>query len=1147
MILYHKRAAFFPKGKEISPASKTSRFAPGKQLLNEKYRTIVLGMKLVGFFMLIACLHAGAKGFSQTVTLAGKDLPLRQVFDRIEDQTGYGIFIDKATLAESKPVTINFKDATIELVMKACLKEQPFPLTFTITGHTVNVIKAKVDDGHRPATDAIPTGTPPTILQEFKGHVTNEAGEPLQGASVEVKNMRTGTFTDVHGIFILKNISSDAVLELSFTGYQKTTIKLAGSASQEFVLRVATNKLDQIQVIAYGTTTERLNTGDVTTINAKDIEQQPVSDPILALEGRVAGLFVTQTSGFAGSGVTARIMGQNSLFYGNDPLFIVDGVPYTSQLLPTFNGIQTGGGDVSSPSPFSFINPSDIESISVLKDADATSIYGSRAANGAILITTKKGKSGRTKVDFNLQSGFGRDTRRLKLLNTQQYLEMRHEAINNDGLTSGPTDYDVNGTWDTTHYTDWQKTLLGKSSQYTTLTGTVSGGDSNTQYLVGTTFHRETTVFPGDFADQKGSLHANINSASSNKLFKFQLTASYLFDDNRLPSHDLTYDAICLSPNAPSLYNSGGGLNWQPQNGNSSWNNPLAYQYLQSAIKTRNLITNSIISYQILPGLTIKSSFGYTDLETNETQIVPSTSQPPEDRPTWPGYSNFGNSYINSWIIEPTASYKWALGKGKWESIVGETIEQNNSYGQQIEGSGYSSDLLLGNIQSATTIYANTTASTIYKYNAAFGRLNYNWDDKYLVNLTARRDGSSRFGPSAQFHDFGSIAGSWIFSKENLFQTTLPSLSFGKLGISYGTTGNDQIGDYQFLSLYNSTNVPIPYQGSSGLQPSGLSNPYLEWEETKKLRFGLDLGFLKDRILLTSNYFVNRSSNQLLGYTLPIITGFNTISKNFPATVQNYGWEITLNSINIKTRDFSWSTHINLTIPENKLVAFPNLPSSPYATNYIIGKPITILQVFHLLGVNDTTGEYEFGSQKTGPTYNPVYGVDNTVIVNTAPRLYGGFQNTFDYKGFELSIFFQFVKQVAQNYVFGSFPGEFNGSQNYGNQPLTVLDRWEKPGDVASIQRFNSDGSLGQQSGDAQRQSDASFSDASYVRLKNLSFSWQMPEKWRKGIRSQNARLFVQGQNLLTITKFKGLDPESPGPYVLPPLRVITVGVQLTL
>jgi len=1104
----------------------------------------LLVMKLTCILLLAAAIHVSAHSTAQTVTYEAKKAPLPKVFAAIKEQTVYVFFYSTEDLEGTTPITVKLQQATLEKALATILAGQP--LTFNIQGNTIAITRKRIDVG---VTLNKLVDTAKSLIT-VKGVVTNQQGEGLAGASVEVKNGKRATLTDEKGGFELKNVVAGTILVVSYTGYQKEEVTISASGeAKTIVLPVANNSLDQAQVIAYGSTTQRLNTGDVTTVSAEEIERQPVNNPLLALEGRVPGLFITQSNGLPGTGVTTVIQGQNSIANGNDPFYVIDGVPYTSELLPSASGVLgTSGINVIGPgNPLAFINSSDIESISVLKDAEATAIYGSRAANGAILITTKKGKPGQTRVDINLQQGAGKTDKYLPLLNTRQYLEMRHEAILTDGLTTQANDYDINGLWDTTRYTDWQKTLIGRVAQYTNLSGSISGGTSTTQYLIGGTYHRETTVYPDDFADKKGSLHFNLNTISTNQKFHFQLSGNYLLDDNRLPNQDLTAYATMLAPDAPALYNRDGTLNWMPDSsGASTFRNPIAQLYNQYTVKTSNLIGNAILSYEILPGLDIRSSFGYTNLQANEVVTFPFTAISPENRPYNSREADYSSNNINSWIIEPQANYKLIIGKGKLDALVGSTINQINSDGQRLYGIGYTSDQLLDDISSATSVHVISTTVSAYKYAALFGRINYNWNDKYLMEITDRRDGSSRFGPANQFHDFESIGLGWIFSKENFIQNSLHALSFGKIRVTYGTTGNDQIGNYQYMTLYSSTYVGVPYQNTSGLQPDGLSNPYLQWEETRKMEAGLDLGFLKDRILLNGSYFRNRSSNQLLNYSLPYLTGYPIISRNFPATTQNSGLELMLNTINIKTSKFSWSSHFNLTIPQNKLIAFPNLASSVYSGTLVIGQPINILKVYHFEGVNPQTGVFQFGDGHGGvtPTPDTNYNVTATSLINTNPRLYGGFENNFRYKSFDLDFSFQFTKQTGLSYIFGNSPGAFQSG--LGNQPKWVLSRWQKTGNITDEQKYNSDYSLGEQFG-AALFSDGAYRDASYIRLKNASLSWVLPHSWEQKMHLQNARLFLQGQNLFTLTHYKGMDPETLSTSSLPPLRVITAGIQVGL
>jgi hypothetical protein len=481
--------------------------------------------------------------------------------------------------------------------------------------------------------------------------------------------------------------------------------------------------------------------------------------------------------------------------------------------------------------------------------------------------------------------------------------------------------------------------------------------------------------------------------------------------------------------------------------------------------------------------------------------------------------------------------------------LAGTTFLQNNGNGKIYTASGFNSDLLLENIKSASSLTVGSATSYVYKYSAVFGRINYNLQDKYIINLTGRRDGSSRFGARNQFHNFGSIGAGWIFTSENIFKDD-KILSFGKVRASYGTTGNDQIGDYQYLNLYSPSTVGVPYQGVTGTAigvngASGLYNESLQWEETKKFQLGMDLGFLKNRINLSGTYFNNRSSNELLTYLLPITTGFDRVFKNFPATVENSGWEFLFNSSNLSSKKLKWETYFNLTIPKNKLLRFENFETSSYTDIFIVGRPITIDRVYKFAGVNPTSGLYQFIDSKGNTTSNPVSTTDKYIVINTSPRIYGGLGNTLTFGGLHLDFFFQFVKRTSRNdYHFGNSVAGYYSAGGY-NQPATVLARWQKAGDISSIQKFNSTYSIGNQLSYAQS-SDASYEDASFLRLKNVSISYSLNDQIKGKLRMQGCRIFLLGQNLSTFTKFKGLDPETLSSTSLPPLRVITLGMQVT-
>jgi hypothetical protein len=429
-----------------------------------------------------------------------------------------------------------------------------------------------------------------------------------------------------------------------------------------------------------------------------------------------------------------------------------------------------------------------------------------------------------------------------------------------------------------------------------------------------------------------------------------------------------------------------------------------------------------------------------------------------------------------------------------------------------------------------------------YRYNALFGRVNYNIEDKYILNISVRKDGSSRFGKENRFSNFGAIGGAWLFSNENAIVHNLKFLSFGKLKVSYGIMGSDQIGDYSYLNLYDITPYDgNPYQGIIGLQPSAdFPNPYLQWEKTKKFSTALDLGFFNDKILISTTYYKNTSSNQLQYFPLLNITGGNAVKINSPAVIQNTGIEMSLNTKNIQSNNFNWSTSFNLTVPKNKLVSLNLSKEIIIKDKNLIGRPIGVQQVYHFLGVDPELGTYIVADKKGAPTSNPNYDEDRTVFIDYNPKLYGGLSNSFSYKGVSLDVLFQFVKQNGSNGFFGSNIGRKI------NQPSTVLNRWKQPGDKKDIQRASTGYNYSDKESFA-KSSDKYFSDASFIRLKNISLSYQLPNLLLEKIRIQSGRIYLQGQNLVTITNYQGIDPENRTFDGLPPLKMLVMGIQLEL
>ena len=975
------------------------------------------------------------------------------------------------------------------------------------------------------------------------GMVTDENGSPFPGVTVRIKgNKLFTTATDQNGHFGFSiPEGNNTILIFSYIGYTTREVLVSTQGPLKVVMTAESGSLNEVQVIGYGTTTRRLNTGSVASITAKELEKQPVGNPLAALSGRMPGVLVAQNNGVPGGAVQVQIRGQNSLSAGGIPLYVIDGVPFTnfnggSPATDNLNAFTTSGAS-GGLSPFSMINPSDIERIDVLKDADATSIYGSRGANGVVLITTKKGQSGRVKIGVNVNTGFTEVSRFIPVLNLQDYLALRREAFKNDGVTPNSTNAPDLTVWDQNSGTDFQKLLIGNKGYIHEFQGSMSGGNEQTRFFFNSTYRKESTVFLGDNANKRFSTRLNLDHNSADKRFRASFSVSYTNDNTNMPVSDVS-SAYNLPPNLP-LYDADGKLFWA-----TGFTNPLATLLRTYNGVTNNLIGNANLSYQILPGLTVKSNFGYTNNRLEQNATSPASAQNPANSPT--SSAVFANSTAQNWIIEPTLDYTRSLWGGKLTALVGTSFQQNSSNGLSLSGSGYSNEALLGTLGAAGTTTVNYNNIVKYKYNAFFGKLNYDWKEKYLINATFRRDGSSRFGPKNRFGNFGAIGAAWVFTNED-FAKNLSFLSFGKIRGSFGTTGNDQISNYIYLPLYSSAST---YLGNAAMNVGTLPNESIQWETTKKLEFALELGFLKDRITFNASYFKNRSSNQITFNGLPTQTGYNSYTLNLPATIQNNGVELELSTTNIKTDDFTWKTSANFTFLKNKLVDFPDLEKSFSASSYIVGEPINLIRLYHYLGVNPANGTAMFEDRDGNGSIT----ANDRYVADLGTPFYGGFNNTFTYKGFDLGIFFQFNHRFGVQQILNTRPGALVNQNDYW------LGRWTPENPNANIPGATATaGSAIYTSYNNYTSSDAVYGDASYLKLRSVNLSYTLPSTWIKKVKMSNCSVFVQGQNLYIWAKNKyTLDTETTvqgGPpglgtgtigQVLPPLRTIVFGVNCT-
>jgi len=955
--------------------------------------------------------------------------------------------------------------------------------------------------------------SPHLLQQEVSGKVIDHNGIAIPGVTVTLKGSSRGTLTNLDGDYSII-ASENAILVFSFIGYKSHEEQVSNQAVINVQLEEDIATLGEVQINAgYYNTTRKESTGNISRVTAEEIELQPVVSPLQALQGRMAGVEITSGGANPGAASTIRIRGINSLrTEGNYPLYIIDGVPISAVPVETNSLLGNSGLD-----PLNNLNPSNIKSIEVLKDADATAIYGSRGANGVVLITTKIGAQAGTGLEIRTYTGISSVPKKLDLLRTAEYLAIRKTAFENDGVE--PTQrnaYDL-VLWDPERYTNWQEYAFGGNAEVTNANLTFSGGNDKTSFRLGGSWFSQGTVYPGDYQYHKITGNMSLNHFSEDGKFKITASLNYGIDRNEITG-DLKLSRLnLLPPNAPALLNPNGTLNW------SEWAeaglaNPLEGYFNSNDIGTNNLITSTSISYEMLPGFEIKSGFGYTRYDSNELWRLPSRSYNPAGNPV--NRSAHLSSVRKSWIIEPQLSYHTNIGKIEVNSILGATFQENNSSRQSLQGSNYASEALIGNLAAAQDILNAKSSNIQYKYAAVFARIGMNWDKKYYLNLTGRRDGSSRFGPNNRFANFGAIGTAWIFSEEDFFNNVFPFISLGKLRASYGSTGNDQIGDYGYLDAYEAT------RGPGGLYPTSLANPDYSWEVNKKMEVGLDLAFWKNRMNVGLSWYRNRSSNQLVGYPLPAITGFGSVQANLPATVENRGFELEFNSINFNNKNFRWQTSFNISLPENELLSYPGIEQSSYANTYREGEPLNISLNYDYTGIDSETGYYSFTDVNGDDRLDFQ---DRTIVEDRTREFFGGLNNNFSYRGFSLQFLWEFVKQNGKLIYYNAGRAQ-NILSNYSSDDYQTPTQ-SYQGNLAFSNAINSSRFI---------------EDGSFVRLKTLTVSYDIPGKFLQTIGIQKFNMFLHGQNLWTITSYGGMDPENSydGNFI-GNLRTVTAGAQI--
>ena len=1059
---------------------------------------------------------------AQKLTLHRHGIAIMQVLAEIQRQAGYDVIYANAHLEDAPMVDVDADGADALKVLAGIFSG--LALTAHLSDRTITIKRE------------VPLHS--SLYRPLRGQVQNGHGEALAGTTIRVNGIPRCT-TDANGLFSIPVGALKAKLGFSFLGYSPQEAIVSNTEFKAIVLQSAVGQLDRVIVQAYGKTTQRLATASIVVVSDPPPGSTGVNIPE-ALEGKVPGMAIRQFNGVPGSAFGLLIRGRHSIAQGTDPLIVVDGIP----LVDNDGYLRTiGEGSAQGAMGASVLNaipPSAITSITVLKDAAATAIYGSRGANGVILLTLDTGRSRRFSWGVDVNAGADRMVKTSPLMNTAQYLGLRQEAVRNDGQKPDSGFVPEAYYWSSTQYTDFQKEVMGNTGLLRNARIDCSGGDNQTSFLLSGNYYHETAVFPGSTADDRVSVYGHLHRQSVNQHLRLDLSVLYSWENNRLPMQDYSY-AMYLAPNAPAFSNAAGEPQWS--SGGLSYVNIPALGYNTYHASVNNQFNHLQASWDLLPGLTLSGSLGYYGLVSDERSQLPIAGQDPASGPT--GQTNYTGNTGHSELAEGLVHYSRLLGPGKLEGLLGLTWQEQRTGYMEQTASGYTSDLLLASGGGHPSITGDAN-SILYRYEAVFGRLNYILCDRYILTLSGRRDGSSRFGPGNQFGNFWAASAAWLFGDEPWVRKG-NWLSFGKLRGSLGTTGNDQIGGNTFTQVYANTNAARNYRGQQGVLPGNIANNSLRWEVNYNAELALDLGFAQNKVLLSAAGYLDWTTNQLVNLSLPIQSGLPNVFSNVPASIVNEGLEFSLQTINWNSRDFAWTSTVNLTVPLNRLKRFPGLSASSYNQSLVVGKSLSVVKGYHFQGVSADSGLYEFRDVNHDGVTD---GRDLIPGGNLDAHYFGGCDQRFRYRRLQLDLFFEFRGQSGYNpfvILYQEYPPGFQGYSMLGNGPVDWLRRWQRPGDHAPLQQVTeSYGSVAYQRMQEYIGSDAQSIDASFIRWKGLSLSYQLPEQWLHALSVQKSQVYIRGQNLLTYTRFPVTDPETQDPTVLPPTRSLVAGINLT-
>jgi TonB-linked SusC/RagA family outer membrane protein len=939
------------------------------------------------------------------------------------------------------------------------------------------------------------------------GRVTSaEDGTALPGVTVLEKGTTNGVTTDSKGNYQI-TVGGNATLVFSFVGLVAEEVAVGNRSTVDLQMAPDVEALSEVVVVGYGTQARRNVTGAVATVKGSEIANVPVTSFDLALQGRTPGVQITSGSGKLGQGLQIRVRGAASVSAGNEPLYVVDGIPITSS--------DVGSANTELANPLADINPNDIESIEILKDASAAAIYGSRASNGVVLITTKKGKAGRTSLNVNFFSGVSQRTREREWLNGAEYIELFSEAATNEGYDP-QEEFEGNGLpWNSPYNTDWSAEAFqrGNISQ---LDVSVTGGSEKTRFfLSGTHLDQKGIIVGNEY--QRSSVRTNIDHSITNKLRVGANISLIRSINNRVPDDNAFSNPLQLVALPPIQ------SKFDPEDPTRLNRNTLYYNNLieldnaSNVSTTYRTISSFFGSYDFTPGLTFRSELGL-DLLSLEEEIY--RGRITEDGgPTGYGFNNQVRSL--NYTTNNTLNFSRTFAdRHSLDLLAGLTFQENTVEGASTEGRGFPNDKFR-KIASAARITDGGSTETGFSIVSYLARANYRFLDRYLLSLSGRMDGSSRFSKNYQYGFFPAASVGWIINEESFLENS-DLISFLKLRASYGLTGNSEIGNFAYRGLWTA----IPYADQAGTIPSQIESRDLRWEKTAQADIALDFGFLNNRIGGSIDYYVKNTDDLLLNVPLPAANGFTVITRNIGSLV-NRGVEFTLNTQNL-VGAFKWSTNFNIAHNRNKITRLNGNPiegSGRLIGRVAEGEPLGYFYTVKYAGVDPQNGDALY-YQENGEATNDYASAPRQKVGDPNPDFYGGLSNNFSFKGFDLDVLFQYVYGNDIYNVAGYFQSV--NADYFDNQSRDQLQRWRQPGDITEVPQARL--YAGNGSGTSSRW----IQDGSFVRLKTVTFGYSLPIGLVKDTFLnflQSARVYVAAQNLLTFTDYDGYDPEVNSTY----------------